>query len=143
MQRMERFGWSNPSFGAPDVFWGLLPAGASTEAVACAAEEQGTGCKGKKRLKAGGSVHDLGGRFVRIVQLGNRLVLLASRDRKALEAMTPVLTEAPVPAIRGTISAESIRSLMSQARIESEAVRYAATLVVDGNKLVVNAGPSK
>jgi len=143
MQRMERFGWSNPAFGAPDVFWGLLPLGASTEAVACAAEEQAAGCKGKRRLKAGGAVHDLGGRFARLVQLGNRLVLLTSKDRKAVESMTPRLTSAPVPAMRATVSEGSTLRAMDSLGMEPEAVRYSAELVVEGSKLVVKAGPSK
>lgn len=142
MQRMVRFGWANPSFGASDVFWGLLPVGKGTEAVACAADEEATACKAKSRLKPDGSVHDLGGRFARLVRLGDRLVLLTSKDRKAVEAMKPVLTSASVPAMRGTISAESTRRLMSQLGMESEAVRYSATLLVEGNELVVKAGPS-
>jgi hypothetical protein len=142
MQRFERFGWANPQFGAPDVFWGLMPAGARAEDIACSVAEDTKACKAKRRIKPIG-VSDIGGAFARVVNVGNRTVVLASRDRPAVEALTPVLTPGPVAALRGTASSGTLQRMLSDVGIKSDPVRYVADAVVSYKDITVSIRPSK
>lgn len=143
MQRMDRFGWSNPSFGAPDVFWGLLPAGATGDTVACAAEESPVGCKGNRRLVPGRTQQLANRAFARLVPLGGRLVLLASRDKAALEAMVPTLTAAAVPPLRAAVSEGTLQRTFTGIGAQAESIRYVGHASLTADRLEVTFHASR
>jgi hypothetical protein len=141
MLRFERFGWANPSFGAPDVFWGIVPAGTKPAAIACAVAESDKECKGKRKIKPEG-FSDLGDAFARVVKLADRVVVLTSRDRAALEAMNPSLTASPVPALRGAVSPGSVARMLAGLGVQGAPPRYSADAVFTLKHVTFTLKPS-
>lgn len=140
MMRFERFGWANPAYGAPDAFWGLLPANAKPDELACAIAEDAKDCKGKKRLKPAG-LSEIPGGFARVLKIGPRTVVITSRDRSAVEALAPVLTPGPVPALRGAISSGTMRAALQEAGIQTDPIRYVGDAALDAKQWSVTIRP--
>ncbi len=143
MQRMDRFGWSNPSFGAPDVFWGLLPAGATGDTIACAAEESPVGCRGTRRLVPGRTQQLANRAFARLIPLGGRLILITSRDKSALEAMVPTLTAAAVPPLRTAVSEGTLQRAFTAIGAQTESIRYIGHASLTADRLEVTFHASR
>jgi hypothetical protein len=141
MMRFERFGWSNPAFGEPDVFWGLLPAGATPHDVRCAVAESPASCQGKRQITAG-RINDVGRAFVRVVKLGDRVVVLSSLNRQAVGAMTPKLTADSVPPFRAAVSKGTMQRELKDLRMKGLETRYVGQLEVLGDRLVWVARPA-
>lgn len=140
IMRFERFGWANPAFGAPDVFWGLLPAGATAEQVACAVDELGDRCRGMRRIQPH-HVNDIGGFYARVVSVSGRVVILTSRDRVAVTKLAPVLTQQPAPPMRGVVSTGTMQRVLRGLGLSASPIRYEGDVRVEGNRMVIRAGP--
>lgn len=140
MLRFERFGWSNPAFGAPDVFWGLMARGASPDDVRCAAAESEALCRGNRAIQPT-RVNDVGGAFVRTVTVGDRVVVLASRSREAVQAMSPVLTAEPVPPLRAAVSAGSMVKVLEDLDLTGLQTRYVGHLELGSERMTWVAQP--
>ena len=141
MMRFERFGWSNPAFGEPDVFWGLLPAGATTLDVRCAVAESPASCQGKRQIVVG-RINDVGRAFVRVVKLGDRVVVLSSLNRQAVGAMTPKLTADSVPPFRAAVSKGTMQRELKERGMNGPETRYVGRVEVLGDRLVWVARPA-
>ena len=132
--RFARFGWSNPAFGEPDVFWGLLPEGASTKEVRCAVAESPAGCQGKRQI-AIGRLNDVGGAYVRAIKLGDRVVVLSSLNRRAVMSMTPELTADSVAPFRAAVSKGTMARELKQLGMAGPETQYQGHLEVLSDRL--------
>jgi len=143
VSRFERFGWSG---GTPlhrsGVFWGLLPANTDLPTAACAISVDPKGCSGKAVL-APGRLSDLGGAHARLVKTGNRWVVVAARERKAIDKLPVSLTKAPVAPDRLLFSPAMLRKEIppSVLSIPFESWRYEGVMTVESGTLDVVIRP--
>ncbi len=143
VSRFERFGWSG---GTPlhraGVFWGLLPANTDLPTASCAISLDPKGCSGKAVLTPG-KISDLGGAHARLVKTGNRWVVIAARERKAIERLLVSLTKAPVAPDRLLFSPAMLRNEIppSVFSIPFDAWRYEGAMTVESGTLDVVIRP--
>lgn len=109
LQKFERFGWMAPhNTTSRSLFWGMLPAGTAQRDAVCAVTNQPAPCVGKMVL-APGRTQEVEQSWARLVRVGDRWVLLLSTDKASIEKVSPILTRAPVPAIRAELEARVLR----------------------------------